>query len=296
MEEYKKKTSTGDDVFSRVHNVSSAPRPTAVLLGWLGSTHKNVAKYAAIYERMGYNTVRLVAPISIVFSLRQRTTSYFLLSLLRIIAADERLFSGGIVFMMFSNGGAILAPHLTRFFAGVSHYVHADDELVVKTIKDSISAIVFDSAPCYLHNRSGANAIITGMNVPSGLLSWMVIFIFTCLAVMHKILVMDLPKFFWEGLKNGDYLCPEQYIYSTKDVLLDAPMLDDLIEYRRREGRDLQVFRVDDAAHVKIMIKHTEKYIETLHSVNRWGVNRWRKRTGLPDWDIDETYVNISNE
>eukprot|EP00177_Eucheuma_denticulatum_P003475 GFKZ01006279.1.p1 GENE.GFKZ01006279.1~~GFKZ01006279.1.p1 ORF type:complete len:307 (-),score=50.68 GFKZ01006279.1:681-1601(-) len=303
MGEYKKKTNTGDDVFIRVqpsicaclpslngtHDFSSV-HPTAVLLGWLGAKHKNLAKYSSIYEEMGYNIVQVVAPPSVVFALKPRNTAVFVLSLLRIIAADDRLNKGGIVFMMFSNGGAICAPYLARMFAGnYGDIVKADDEQIVKTIKDAMAAVVFDSSPCFMHIMNGARAINEGLRVPEGLFRWLVCLLFAALVSLQSIFVLNLPKCFWNGVRSADFMCPEQYLYSAKDHLLDVDRLEALIEERRQMGREIRAFRVEDAEHVMILRSCREKYTEKIRAVNEWGVNAFRRRRGMNLWNLDET-------
>lgn len=302
MEEYKKKTNTGDDVFIRIQRSCPPPPastiddsqdhalhpPTAVLLGWFAAKHKNLSKYSALYERMGYNIVQLVAPPSVIFPVKPQNTAVFVLSLMRIIAADERLNKGGLVFMMFSNGGAICAPHLSMMFAGeYRDLIKADDEPVVKTVKDAMAAVVFDSAPCYMHVHSAVKAISDGLMIPHGVLRWLLHLMFATLRMLQTIFVVNYPFFFWNGVRNADFLCPEQYLYSAKDPLVDVDRLDALIEERKRKGRDIRVFRVDEADHVKLLMVHSENYKRTIQAVNEWGINAYRERRGLTPWLLD---------
>lgn len=302
MEEYKKKTNTGDDVFIRIQPSRSQPLgtilddaqdhdthpPTAVLLGWFAAKHKNLSKYSALYEQMGYNTVQLVAPPSVIFPIKPQNSAVFVLSLLRIIAADKRLNRGGLVIMMFSNGGAICAPYLSMMFAGgYRDMIKADDEPVVKTVKDSIAAVVFDSGPCYMYIHSGVKAISDGLMIPHGILRWLLHLMFATLCVLQGIFVINYPLFFWNGVRNADFLCPEQYLYSAKDPLVDVLKLDALIEERKQKGRNIRVFKVDDADHVKLLRSHSEKYKKTIQAVNDWGVNAYRERRGLNPWLLD---------
>lgn len=303
MEQYKKKTNTGDDVFIRVQQPRAPPPgttpddgrdhavapPTVVLMGWFAAKHKNLAKYGAIFEDMGYNVVQLVAPASVVFPIKPRQTAVFTLSVLRIIAADDRLTKGGLVFMKFSNGGAACAPHLSKMFAGeYREIIKADDEPVVKVVKEAIAAVIFDSSPCYLHVHLGARAINEGLRVPEGFLSKLVLAVFALLCWLQRIFIVNLPVYYWTAIRNADYLCPEQYLYSTSDDLMDAPTLEALIEERKQKGKDIRVFRVDDSAHVMLLRNHPEKYVETIRAVNEWGVNPYRTRVGLKPWTLND--------
>lgn len=303
MEEYKKKTNTGDDVFIRVQQPRApppgttpddgrdhaVPPPTAVLMGWFAARHRNLAKYGSIYEDMGYNVVRVIAPASVVFALKPQQTAVFTLSLLRIIAADDRLTKGGLVFMMFSNGGAINAPHLSKMFAGeYREIIKADDEPVVKVVKEAIAGIIFDSSPCYMWAHLGARAINQGLHVPEGFLAKLVYAAFAFLCFLQRLFIVNLPLYFWTGIRNADYLCPEQYLYSTVDRLSDVPALEALIEERRQKGKDIRVFRVEDSDHVMLLRNHPGKYVETIRAVNEWGVNPYRTRVGLKPWTLSD--------
>ncbi|PXF50004.1 Transmembrane protein 53 [Gracilariopsis chorda] len=290
VEEYKKKTNTGDTVIIRILNPSSTSAPTVVVLGWLGASIKHLAKYAAVYESMSYNTVCLSCPPSVVFAMRPIASAKFLLSALRILAADDRLTAGGLVFHKLSNAGATVSPHLSDFFAGASSdLVKPDDQVVVNKCKQAIAAVVFDSAPAYMHTELGAGALIQALRVPPGVLSNIVAALYALYAWFQRIFVMDVPVFFWQGVTNARYLCPEQYIYSAADRLLDSVSLEALIERRRGDGVDVRgVFRVEDSDHVLILRKHPEKYTEIIRALNEWGVNAWRRRNRVKEWTLSQ--------
>lgn len=287
MEEYKKKTNTGDDVLIKVLPTESNLRPTAVLFGWFAAQHRHVLKYSDIYSSMGYNTVQTIAPASTVFPMHPRSSARFLLSILRILSSDSRLHAGGIVFQMFSNGGAICAPHLSQMFACCcGEIVQAEDVMVVKTIKEAMCAIVFDSCPVYIRSHLGSRAIVHGMKIPGGPLAFLVKVAFFLLLVFQCTFIINLPRWFWTSLMEADYGCPELFIYSTADYLMDAPKLDELVSHRK-ETKSVRTFRVDDAEHVLIFRKHPEKYVEVIKSVNEWGVEEWRRRKRMPLFEIE---------
>lgn len=297
MDTYKKKTHTGDDVRVRIHpprtgaDGVAVPAPTVVLMGWFGAAEKHLAKYGAVFEDVGYNTVQLIAPTSVVFAFGPRNSAAFLLSVIRIVAADNRLTSGGLVFKMFSNGGAILAPRLSQFFEGAwrETLIKADDEPAIKTVRDAMAAVVFESSPCYMHAETGATAVVFGLQVPPGILAGTVRFLFHASAWLQKLLYGDVPARFWGDLLEADYLCPEMYIYSTADMLLDGELLDGLVDYRQRTRKTVaRVLRVEDAPHVQIMRAHQEAYITACRSVNDWGVNVFREKKGIPKWTLAE--------
>lgn len=296
MEEYKKKTNTGDDVIVRTQPIapakSSGPRhaPTAVVFGWFASKARHVAKYTSLFENMGYNTVQVTAPFSVVFAFNPRSVAMYLLSIMRILACDERLTSGGVIFQMFSNGGAVAAPQISHFLAGrYDDTITADDMAVVDVTRKHIAAVIFDSSPVYLRASSGAQAIIVGLGVTSTLVSTMISAAFMFMCWVQYTIFIDLPRYFWDGLRHADYGCPEMYMYSRVDRFLDVTLLESLIEERKREGRDVHVLSSDDAEHVKLLMKMPEKYVESLRNIHERGVNEWRRRAALPPWDASPT-------
>lgn len=127
FEIYTNKTSAGTDILVTLHRSAEAeddelpgdvgpPRPTALLLGWYGSSRRNMSKYAVLYRNFGYHTVQTSAPTSVVFSLSGSSRQPFLLSVLRVLNADQRLLAGGLVLVAFSNGGACVLPCLLDLF------------------------------------------------------------------------------------------------------------------------------------------------------------------------------------
>ncbi|CAN8067362.1 unnamed protein product [Agarophyton chilense] len=289
VEQYHKKTNTGHPVRIRIPAAASAAAaaPTAVLVGWLGASLNNLAKYAAIYEAMRYNTVALVTPPSVVFAMRPLASANFLLSVLRILSADPRLTAGGVVFHKFSNAGATLSPHLSRFFAAHGpHLLRPDDQIVVNTCKHAIAAVVFDSAPCYMHVHAAAAALSRAFAVRPGLLFNLLFAVVALLSWLQRVFIVDLPVVFWRDLTRASYLCPEQYIYSAADPLLDPDALHALIHLRKARGVDARVWRVPDADHVLILRKHPEKYVDVIRALNHWGINAWRARNNAPLWQL----------
>lgn len=291
MHESKSKTSCGNDVFIRIHpddalsQVDKLSRPTAVLFGWLSSSSKNVRKYASLYEALGYNTVHSIAPHHVVFPLTEQITINYMLSVMRILVKDERLIAGGVVFQMFSNGGAIVAPDLARLIDGkLEASISADDGAVAKKVGESISAVVFDSSPVRMDVDLAVQAICEGMGMAWAPVLAVVTVLFSFVLALQRMFVRDIRNEFWSGLQAADYKCPEWYIYSKVDHLLHVEALEKLLAERKSGGREVRVTSVRDAGHVQILRKHADLYEKVLGEVLENGVNVWRRRQGLERW------------
>lgn len=286
VEEYKKKTNTGDDVYVRVRE-DAALAPTALLLGWFGARKRHLEKYGAVYESMGYSTVLTIAPTSVVFSLNQRNVPAYLLSILHILAADVRLTHGGLVIQFFSNGGAMCAPRLSQMFQGAHRdIIGADDEIVVRRVREMLAAVVFDSAPAYLHTETSAVAFVSGLGVRSGSTMETVLrAVFTILVWVQRLLYGDVPVRFWNWMRNANYGVPELYLYSNADVLVDAQCIAALVKERSHRFKDaVREFYVEDAPHVQLLRKYPKEYVSQIRGVNEWGVNAFRRRNQMDDW------------
>ena len=281
VESYKKRSNVGGEVLVRVLEDSSEPAPTVVLFGWFGAKLKHVGKYAQRWEALGCSTVCCVASTSVVFSLNHRNVPRFLLSVLSIVAADRRLLDGGIIMQFFSNGGAVCAPVLSALFAGkMRDLVPSDAERTVKAIQSSLAAVVFDSAPCYMHEHMGADAFMLGLGVTPG--TWLASIIravYMFWTWLQHAWYGDLATRFWLGVRDADYGCPELYMYSTDDPLTDAARIEALIIERRASCKHaIYEMKVESASHVKIMLRYPDEYKCQLEGVLDWGVANWRKK------------------
>lgn len=279
VETYKKRANTGDDVFVRVIESGGNPAPTAVLFGWFGAKPRHVTKYAMHWEALGCSTVVVVAPTSVVFSLNHRNIPPFVLSVLGIVASDARLLSGGLITHFFSNGGAVCAPVMaTLLSGGLRERVPADAERSLRQVRAALAAVVFDSAPAYMHLHAGINAFTTGLGVRRG--TWVAALlraVFIALSWLQRLVYGDVANRFWTAVRTADYQCAEVYIYSRADILADSEMLEALIKERlKRFPERVRQMCVDDAIHVKIMLKYPSQYVEQMKGVLSWAVANWK--------------------
>lgn len=322
METYRKKTALGTDVVVCVYKdeaVTSATapnaetnngpssrfggaagkaadaRPTALLLGWYGASEKNLNKYAQLYSNMGYNTVCTSSPTSVTFSITHTTPLPFLLSILRVLAADSRLLSGGLIIMAFSNAGSILIPRLAQFYnrgngpdeaLKADPNFHPEDVPVVEAVIKAWAGLAFDSGPCYLHADIGARALTRGLRVADTLLGHIITVLFLALARLRILVYGDISARFWRSLRSAEYPCPEIYMYSTKDDLMDEEALDELIDYRQKSGlsKGMHIWRVEDAGHVQLLRAHRQAYVHKLEELNSWATCAYREKHGLSPW------------
>jgi Eukaryotic protein of unknown function (DUF829) len=242
------------DVLITVHVdlPTAPPRPTVLLLGWFGSPTRHIGKCAAVYRRLGYNTVQTTAPTRVVFSLTHPNSRQFLLSLLRILHANQSaLLAGGHVVAPFSNGGAVMLPPLSEFLAlpisqtpgalsptlpalarsGV-RLSAADAAAAVRAV---LAGIMLDSF--YMLVMVGAGALVEGIGLgrrPEAATDVRVVYA----GMFVNLMVLGDPATrFWRALEGGRYGgVPELYLYRAADRLLDGGKVECLLKGEGKVG------------------------------------------------------------
>ena len=135
------------------------PRPAPprfraqVLLGWVGSKDRFLAKYSEFLGDAGYPTIRGICPTSSIFSplpfLRRRWAR----DLLRFVLAVDPGGARPLVFYPFSNGGAFVVEQLRELLAEGGEF---------SDLRPRVRGVMFDSAPAFMFLRVGARALSEG--------------------------------------------------------------------------------------------------------------------------------------
>lgn len=259
-------------------NTSEERGPTAIVFGWAAAEKRQLEKYSALYRDMRYNTVSLTLPMCVIFSLKFDAVHNFTMSVLQTIFKNVDK-SGGLIFHLLSNGGAFCAAAMVESFKQSTN----------DCFKNCACAFVFDSAPCYPNPDIASKAFATGLiSSQRGPMFGMVRLGYTAVCYVKRFVGLDETEWFWNVMSDGDFHCPELYIFSTMDRLLDSDMLQNLVEKRRAKlGDDVHVWMVDDVAHVMMLKQYTNKYRAEIQRVNEWGVNEWRRKHSLPIWSLN---------
>lgn len=304
------KTSACSTIFITLAPPSPSPAPTAVLLGPFGSSRRSMAPHLSLYRTLGYNTVFTTAPLSVVFSLSQTKARPFLLSLLRVLASDVRLLTGGLVFAPVASGGGVVLPHLASLLAvpparpsptsvldypahnppPVMHDLLEDDVPVITAVRTALAALVCDSCPAYPHPDLSARTLVKGLQLASSpLVSAVVTFCLRVATRVHDALFGDVSARMWRTFRGVQLPCPELYVYTPDDDELDLPALQELVAYRKAIAGpcELRLVRVeeDDEALVRKTEVEAEDYRHEMEEVNYW-VNMWRRRAGIAEWVV----------
>ena len=173
-------------VFSAPQSKGSGKlKGVVVLLGWLGADKKHLDKYSDLLLADGYATVRSTCPTSYLFwptPEPRRQWAYDLLEYVVAIARDPPI--RPVVFYAFSNGGAFI----------VEQICHVLEKLPKDFPKIPVQAIIFDSAPCYMHVSTAITAVRRGNSAfVQVLLSSVVIMAL----LMTSVVDTHRPRSFW---------------------------------------------------------------------------------------------------
>lgn len=232
--------------------------PSALLFGWFMAESKHVEKYAEVWRRLNYNTITTIGPPINTFLLDDRQNKTFLLEILDTIEKDDRLYSNGLVVQFFSNGGSIYAPVLAK--------------TVVEGNKVSryLSGVVFDSGPGYLHYESGLTAIKRGLHLKNNNpLSWILAGAFLVWCGLGFLKSRTYIADFYKNFELANYSVPELYIYSKGDDIVDYLKLQELIIKRKERFRhSIEELVVEDAEHVRILVRYPEEYFKKIQSLS----------------------------
>jgi len=139
----------GGEVDNHNQSEKSEKDVVMVLLGWSGSTHKNLAKYSDIYLKRGCIVLRYIAPVSAVFI---HTSKMPVLAnrLVRLLQ-DLQLDSHPIFFHVFSNGGSFTYSCLLHEL----YKIHR----MRNTMALDIRGTIFDSSPAPRNLGTGFLAV-----------------------------------------------------------------------------------------------------------------------------------------
>uniref|UniRef100_A0A383WCI3 Transmembrane protein 53 n=1 Tax=Tetradesmus obliquus TaxID=3088 RepID=A0A383WCI3_TETOB len=222
-------------------------RPLVVLLGWYGASDKHLAKYSRLLAGHGYGSVRgTMSGAAIFLPLMWPRVAFAtaLLELLDGLGEEQQL-----VFYVFSNGGAFPLEQVDALLQQ-QRFSH---------LSSRIAGVIFDSAPCYMHPTTGAEAIGIGCNLPVRVLAWL---LFYALVLLGCFVAPLRPWQYWRSMRQlrmagGRCL----YLYSADDPLCDAAKLDELVAARKQQyGAAVAAKKWQHSKHVGHLLCHADEY------------------------------------
>lgn len=279
-------------------NHPSQTKGVVIMYGWLGSSPSHVELYAKLYQKLGCTVVYDIASFSdAMLRNESKLTALASKSVLKAahIIREVETVKGEtstksnnlssnvpVILHYFSNGGAFVAERL-RFLindakSSSTHYLTNEQRESLIMISDRLYEKGFevaDSAPADLNESAQYRAIESA--IPNKFLQSIVkALTFIAQSVASKFIITheELRSKFWNNMIENDLCMNQAFIYSTKDQITDADMIDKLIEERKLRGINVISAKFNDSDHVMHFKYHPKEYSKVLDQVTRASFER----------------------
>ncbi|XP_047476357.1 transmembrane protein 53-like [Penaeus chinensis] len=248
-----------EEDFVFVDGANGEKEPVVFLLGWLGAEDRHLAKYCSIYNQRGCITIRYTSPTSYLFvrpKVKLMPIARKLLALLRDMSLDDH----PVFFHMFSNNGSVLYYYITQAME--------EDEAPNLMVKGCI----FDSTPSPRRLYSGVRAIyeVTPGSVWMKLCASVGMMLFLMgwrvLSVLWTIISGKLPNTPPWALVEDKARCPQLFLYSRADKLINYNDVEYFVAERQKLGIPVVTKCWDDSAHVQHYRVHPDAYSSSVYS------------------------------
>jgi len=240
--------------------------PVVVLFGWVGSSPRLVAKYAAAFLDTGgaCSARRVYATTAPTLDVFVRPARIRALALRALELLEQRHAGEPAVLAYMSNGGAFVHVQLTQLLAEDAARAPAARRFGGVRI----TGTVYDSAPAFLSQDSMARApteAIRGAFARSFAYWLMRLVLPVALPLLHG---FGFEHRFWSALEKDTTPGHALYIYSQHDTLTDCARLDSLVARRRAShalgAAGIMSLRIGaaepESPHVQHLARHGERY------------------------------------
>lgn len=236
--------------------------PVVLVLGWAGSKDNNVRKYEQIYAKMGYHTIRFSPTNQLTFFNTSQHKQYAV-QLLDLMKNELNLTKNPLITHFFSNACVFI----------IYQYILSNDAIEYDFFKRNQKSAIFDSAPGWAH--SGLKFLVgiedlVKNDLPSTFMApvrYLLAGTFVGLISAYHYSTSGKHYFTnaFETLLNDLRPIPTLVFYSTRDKLISAERIKELIERRRSKGALIDSVVYDDCEHVMLYVKHPEDYSKHMY-------------------------------
>ncbi|KAI7746585.1 hypothetical protein M8C21_005739 [Ambrosia artemisiifolia] len=252
--------------------VSDHNRPvvTVVVLGWLGSKHKHLRRYAEMYNMFGMNAVTFPASVNdmIGFDLGRRFESRIEgLSNELVVWLEGKEKDGRerlLVFHTFSNTGWLAYGSILNILQGREELIEkikgcvvdsgGDPELDPKVWAAGFATAMLKKQSSAVNSSSEAGEVENGATNAKEPLFIEVLL----LSLFEKFFayLFELPDIkkrltkVTTTLSENQPSCPQIYLYSTADKVIPFQKIESFAEHQKKLGRQVTTFNFKSSPHV----------------------------------------------
>lgn len=233
--------------------------PLVLAFGWINALDKHVKKYTDVVNAScKCVTVRSTIPTRDGFAPSAGPRVRYVREALRFTETVIRDVYRGKApkkryLYVFSNGGCWVVSTLCGF----------SKEEIMK-----FDGVVFDSCPAFMSMKSGGDALTAVMRQPFATVVRLAFYVSVCLLQLYHVVTFSyeemLTRKFWKTMMTMENFPKELYIYSMDDKLTDSAKLEELIEFRKGNGANIELLRFDSSPHCAHLRSHPDEYVKAL--------------------------------
>ena len=236
----------------QLHQPSSATpsktRSMVLLVGWVESTLKVLAKYASVYtDTFGIPCLAIAPPIQLVWFTKQGYS--FTDNILKALnhSLDDTPVS--LVLHLCSSGGHVVFPRLLQ----------ETNSLLNSKLHQQ--CMIFDSGPTDFSFNSGVAA--ANQLYRQGGLNLLTYPLYTGIGVTVNTLIGNRKRQELKDALESQLLdVPQLYLYSRGDTVAPPQWVEEVMRGQREKGIDISYHCWEDSEHVQHFREHTQEYIE----------------------------------
>ena len=237
--------------------------PLVLILGWAGSNDKNVFKYAQLYEKFGFHTIR-IAPTTRLSIFQSSSHKEYTLELLNLIKSKSHLNNSPIVVHTFSNAGTFFYRHMSDILN--------EENNPYTYLRSNVKTIIYDSGPGLTDNLIQLIRTVAGLvkqSVNSVLLAYFITVLGLLFFAFRRVITFSRENFLQENiraLKKDKFEIPILAFISKADQMVEYTQTMDFFNQRQKLVPHVRIETVlfDDSAHCMHYAKHKEVYLNKI--------------------------------
>ena len=235
-----------------LENPDNRVPPVAVILGWAGSKHHHLRKYAQLLERKGYITLMVTHTLADVTFLQHTRAKQLSVDILHTIGkhCTKEAMTTSLLFYPFSGGYVV--------YNFICNALDCNNDKFGKGYK--VIGTIFDSSPTPQGRKSIPAAQKSAVDqIKNQLLKyivWYLIGIAAPLALWYS----PTAKLLMKQLEDSPIKAPQLFLYSKADNIFPYQHIQHFADHRRKLGIKVEEKVWEDTKHVSHYKEHPAEY------------------------------------